>query len=137
MYFALLNWIYDTFKSFPDGNQNDIKTKMIADFDALDRSAPIPNEFIHIINAAFTNFISIFNLNRNTTWEPDAANPGSHRMPSPVEMKKKIADQKESKEIIKMLLDAKADQIANQRAAGATIHDPIKPRFEFFLNANP
>ena len=92
---------------------------------------------IHIINAAFTNFISIFNMNRNTTWEPDPANPGQYRMPSPVEMKKKIADQPESKGTIKMLLDAKADQIALAKAAGAAMTDPIKPRFEFFLNANP
>jgi len=135
--YVLLNWISDTFKSFPNRNQNDIKTKMIADFGALDKPTPIPNEFIHIINAAFTNFMYIFNMNRNTTWELDPANPGQLRMPSPPVLKKKIADQKDSKALIKMLLDAKADQIAQAKASGAAILDPIKPRFEFFLNASP
>ena len=104
---------------------------MIERFGDIPRGNAIPEEFLHIINAAITNFRFCFDIIRDVTWPEDE--DGNRRQPSPIEMKKRIADEVDSRNVITQLLDTKTDQIEQQRAGGTENPDPIKSRLENFL----
>ena len=129
--YVLLSWIKESLDSFSDDDQVTIKTNMIERFGNIARGAAIPEEFLHIINAAITNFRFCFDVIQHETWPEDE--DGNRRQPSPIEMKERIANDPDSADVIKHLLDTKANQIEQQRAGGTENPDPIKSRLENFL----
>ena len=129
--YVLLSWIKESLDSFSDDDQVTIKTNMIERFGNIARGAAIPEEFLHIINAAITNFRFCFDVIQHETWPEDE--DGNRRQPSPIEMKERIANDPDSADVIKHLLDTKANQIEQQRAGGTENPDPIKSRLGNFL----
>ena len=129
--YVLLSWIKESLDSFSDDDQVTIKTNMIERFGNIARRAAIPEEFLHIINAAITNFRFCFDVIQHETWPEDE--DGNRRQPSPIEMKERIANDPDSADVIRHLLDTKANQIEQQRAGGTENPDPIKSRLENFL----
>ena len=129
--YVLFSWIKESLDSFSEDDQVTIKANVIERFGDIPRGNTIPEEFLHIINAAVTNFKFCFDIIRDVTWPEDE--DGNRRQPSPIEMKKRIADEVDSSSVITQLLDTKTDQIEQQRAGGTENPDPIKSRLENFL----
>ena len=129
--YVLLSWIKNSLDSFTDDEQLSIRTNMIEKFGNIPRGTAIPDEFLHIVNAAFTNFKFCYDIIRDVTWPEDE--DGNRRQPSPIEMKDRITNKADSSSVIEQLLDTKQDQIEQQRAGGTQNPDPIKSRLENFL----
>ena len=60
-----------TMNEFLDEKKCKIETKIIDVMTALKNKDPIPQEFLNIASTSFNYFMSLFDLNKNITWDED------------------------------------------------------------------